>query len=125
MGQHAEADLPLVILTGQQARLPSRHRPPGIDIYVDSYTAAWTAPPPPHLPQRRLRPLGDLGVVVLGQLLQRGDGVLGGRADESTSMSTRRRRPLPPPHLPQGGVGAGGELGPTPGKLGYNCVFAN
>ncbi len=39
--------------------------------------------PPPHLPQRRLRPLGDLGVVVLGELLKRGYGVLGRRADHA------------------------------------------
>ncbi len=39
--------------------------------------------PPPHLPQRRLRPLGDLGVFMLGKLLQGGDGVLGCRADHA------------------------------------------
>ncbi len=37
----------------------------------------------PHLPQRRLRPLGDLGVFVLGELLQCGDGVPGDGADHA------------------------------------------
>ena len=32
---------------------------------------------PPHLPQRRLRPLGDLTIFVFGELFQRGDGVPG------------------------------------------------